>query len=189
MLVDVKQDLCVIRFTFLNKKKPNNKTNGIEDYTTYTYFLITKAQLDFKASMVKKSDIDLVVGTIMTPIKLRFGPFDFSKDISVGSTFGVKYTLNQDKQAALDFLIGVGVSSVTIDSFSTKGKIQKNQDLLAFTPSFGVVIEMGNAQVGIFAGFDFISNANEIKYGWIYQAKPWVSFGIGYSMFSFNLKK
>ncbi|MFA9214554.1 MAG: hypothetical protein ACEQSR_12015, partial [Candidatus Methylacidiphilales bacterium] len=139
MLVDVKQDLCVIRFTFLNKKKPNNKTNGIEDYTTYTYFLITKAQLDFKASMVKKSDIDLVVGTIITPIKLRFGPFDFSKDISVGSTFGVKYTLNQDKQAALDFLIGVGVSSVTIDSFSTRGKTLKAQDLLAFTPSFGVV--------------------------------------------------
>ena len=29
MLVDVKQDLCVIRFTFLNKKKPNNKLNSI----------------------------------------------------------------------------------------------------------------------------------------------------------------
>lgn len=189
MLVDVKQDLCVIRFTFLNKKKPNNKLNSIEDYTTYTYYSITKAQLDFKAYLVKKSDFDLVVGTIMTPIKLRFGPFDFSKDISVGSTFGVKYTLNQDKQAALDFLIGVGISSVTVDSFSTRGKTQKSQELLAFTPSFGVVIEMGNAQVGIFTGFDFISNANEIKYGWIYQAKPWVSFGIGYSMFSFNLKK
>ncbi len=189
MLVDVRQDLCVIRFTFLNKKKPNNKLSSVEDYTTYTYYSITKAQLDFKAAMVKKSDIDLVVGTIITPIKLRFGPFDFSKDISVGSTFGVKYTLNQDKQAALDFLIGVGVSSVTVDSFSTRGKTQKLQELLAFTPSFGVVIEMGNAQVGIFTGFDFISNANEIKYGWIYQAKPWVSFGIGYSMFSFNLKK
>ncbi len=107
-------------------------------------------------------------------VKIAFD-FDFSKDISVGSTFGVKYTLNQDKQAALDFLMGVGVSSVTLDSFSTCFKTIKPQDLLAFTPSLGAVIEMGNAQVGIFVWFDFISNVNEIKYGWIYQDKPWVS--------------
>lgn len=76
----------------------------------------------------------MVVGTIITPIKLRFCLFDFSKDISEGSTFGDKYTLNQDKQVALDFLIGVGVSSVTVDSFSTKRKTQKAQEILAFTP-------------------------------------------------------
>jgi len=52
--------------------------------------------------------------------------------------------LNQDKQGALDFLIGVGISSVTIDSFSSRGKNMKNQNLLGFTPSFGVIIELGN---------------------------------------------
>jgi hypothetical protein len=192
ILVDMKQDQCIIRFTmFSNNKKTNNKKSytSIEDYTSYTYFTITKAQLDFKAVLIKKSDIDLVVGTIITPIKLRFSPFDFSKDISVGSTFGIKYNLNQDKQSAVAFLIGTGISSISVDSFSTHGRTQKSADLLAFTPSIGGVIEMGNAQVGIFLGVDFISNVNQLKYDWIYQGKPWLSFGIGYSMFSFNLKK
>ena len=190
MLVDMKQDQCIIRFTVLNKKKSlSNKSFSLEDYTTYTYYSITKAQLDFKASTVKKSDIDLVVGTVITPIKLRYNPFDFSKDISIGTTFGVKYTLNQEKQAAVDCLIGVGISSVSVDSFATHGRTIKNVDLLAFTSSIGIVLELGNAQVGVFLGFDFISNENKIKYDWIYQGKPWVSFGIGFSMFSFNLKK
>ncbi len=192
VLVDIKQDQCIIRFTmFSNNKKTNSKKpySSIEDYTSYTYFTITKAQLDFKAVLIKKSEWDLVVGTIITPIKLRFSPFDFSKDISVGSTFGIKYNLNQDKQSAIAFLIGTGISSVTADSFSTKGRTQKNVDLLAFTPSLGAVIEMGNAQIGVFLGFDFISHVNQLKYEWIYQGEPWISFGIGYSMFSFNLKK
>ncbi len=190
MLVDMKQDQCIIRFTVLNKSKyHNSKSVTTEDYTTYSYYSITKAQLDFKANTVKKSDIDLVVGTVITPIKLRNTPFDFSKDIAIGTTFGVKYTLNQDKQAAVDGLIGIGISSVSVDSFTTHGRTLKNIDLMAFTSSIGVVLELGNAQVGLFLGFDFISNENQIKYDWLYQAKPWVSLGIGFSMFSFNLKK
>ena len=190
MLVDMKQDQCIIRFTVLNKNKSyRGKSISMEDYTTYSYYSITKAQLDFKSTTVKKSDIDLVVGTVITPIKLRYNPFDFSKDIAIGTTFGVKYTLNQDKQAAIDGLIGVGISSVSLDSFTTHGMTLKNVDLMAFTSSVGVVLELGNAQVGLFVGFDFISNENHIRYNWIYQAKPWVSFGIGFSMFSFNLKK
>lgn len=190
ILVDMKQDICIIRFTVLSKKKSiRYKSLSLEDYTTYSYYSITKAQLDFKANIIKRSDLDLVVGTVITPIKLRNNPFDFSKDITIGTTFGVKYTLNQDKQAAVDCLIGVGISSVSLDSFATHGRTMDNIDLLAFTSSIGVVLELGNAQIGVFLGIDFISNENQIKYDWIYQGKPWVSFGIGFSMFSFNLKK
>jgi hypothetical protein len=190
MLVDMNATTCIIRFTFLNNnKKIGGQSAAFEDYTSYSYYTITKSQLDFKAILVKKSDLDLVVGTVFTPIKVRFAPFDFSKDISVGSTFGVKYTFNQDKQAAVDGLIGFGVSSVTVDSASTKGRARASQEIFAFTPSIGAVLELGNAQVGLFIGLDFVSNVNQIKYEWIYQGKPWISFGIGYSMFSFNLKK
>lgn len=189
-LIDMKQDICVIRFTLFQNTKNNKSSNfDSEDFTNYTYFLITKAQLDFKANAITKSNVDLVVGNVLTPLKLRFKPFDFTKDISIGTTFGVKYAIGEKKNTAVDALIGIGISTLTIDSVSSRGKTLSNVDLLAFTPSIGLVIEFGNAQIGFFAGFDFISNANQTKYEWIYKNKPWVSFGLGYSIFSFNIKK
>jgi len=190
-IVDLQIDKCVIRFTLFgnNKKRVGSGSYDSEDFTSYTYFMITKAQLDFKASPVTKSNIDLVVGNILTPIKLRFSPFDFTKDISIGATFGIKYSFNQTRQTALDALVGLGISTVGIDSLSSHGRTMTNVDLLAFSPSLGLVLEFGNAQIGIFTGIDFISNANKFKYDWVYANKPWISFGLGYSIFSFNLKR
>jgi hypothetical protein len=189
-LIELKQDICIIRFTLLNASKKINQSNlPIEDFSTYTYFYITKAQLDFKARAITRSNLDLVVGNVITPVKLRFAPFDFTKDITLGSTFGVKYSFAKKQNAAVDGLLGIGVSSLTIDSTSSRGKTQQPVDLLAFSTSIGLVIEFGNAQVGAFLGFDFISNKNQNEYHWIYRNKPWISFGLGYSIFSFNIKK
>jgi hypothetical protein len=176
-LIELKQDICIIRFTLLNASKKINQSNlPVEDYSTYTYFYITKAQLDFKARPITRSNLDLVVGNVITPVKLRFAPFDFTKDITLGSTFGVKYSFAKKQNAA-------------VDSTSSQGKTQQPVDLLAFSTSLGIVIEFGNAQVGAFLGFDFISNKNQNEYNWIYRNKPWISFGLGYSIFSFNIKK
>lgn len=189
-LIELKQDICIIRFTLLNSSKKINQSNlPVADFSNYTYFYITKAQLDFKARAITRSNLDLVVGNVITPVKLRFSPFDFTKDITLGSTFGVKYSFAKKQNAAVDGLLGIGVSSLTIDSTSSKGKTQQPVDLLAFSTSLGIVIEFGNAQVGAFLGFDFISNKNQNEYNWIYRNKPWVSFGLGYSIFSFNIKK
>ena len=189
-LIELKQDICIIRFTLLNASKKINQSNlPVEDFSTYTYFYITKAQLDFKARPITRSNLDLVVGNVITPVKLRFAPFDFTKDITLGSTFGVKYSFAKKQNAAVDGLLGIGVSSLTIDSTSSQGKTQQPVDLLAFSTSLGIVVEFGNAQVGAFLGFDFISNKNQNEYHWIYRNKPWVSFGLGYSIFSFNIKK
>jgi hypothetical protein len=97
--------------------------------------------------------------------------------------------LPKKQNAAVDGLLGIGVSSLTVDSTSSKGKTQQPVDLLAFSTSLGIVVEFGNAQVGAFLGFDFISNKNQNEYNWIYRNKPWISFGLGYSIFSFNIKK
>lgn len=189
LIVDFLNDYCIIRFTLLPQQHKVIKNNfyNTDDITTYIYFLITKAQIDFKAYPIVKSNIDLLVGNIFTPIKLRFNPFDFSKDISVGTTFGVKYQLKEKQNTAIDALFGLGISTLTIDSFSSRGKVS-NADLLSFSPSIGFVLEFGNAQIGLFFGYDFISNANQKRYEWIYKNKPWLSFGIGYSLFSFNVK-
>ena len=190
ILVEQHNTYCIIRFTLLpTNKKIKTSFYSTDDFTTYTYFLITKAQLDFKADKIQQADIQLLVGNIFTPIKLRFKPFDFSKDISVGTTFGLKYAFHEKQNTAVDALMGIGISSIIIDSFSVQHPIAGASDLLSFTLSYGIVLEFGNAQIGIFSGLDFISNANQQQYDWIYKNKPWISFGIGYSLFSFNVKK
>ena len=190
VLVEQHDTYCIIRFTLLpTSKKIKTGFYVTTDFTTYTYFLITKAQLDFKAEKIQRSDLQLLVGNIFTPIKLRFKPFDFSKDISVGTTFGLKYAVHEKQNTAIDALMGIGISSIVIDSFSTRQSMMATNDLLSFTLSCGMVLEFGNALIGIFSGLDFISNANQQQYEWIYKNKPWISFGIGYSLFSFNLKK
>lgn len=188
-LIELRNDQCVIRFTLFHTTKAAVKNIAPEDFSTYTYYTITKAQLDFKARPITRSNIDLIVGNIITPVKLRFAPFDFTKDITLGSTFGVKYYLGKKQVAAIDGLVGIGVSTLTIDSASSRGKTLQPVDLLAFTTSAGIVLEFGNAQVGAFCGVDFISNKNQADYGWIYRNKPWISFGVGYSIFSFNIKR
>ena len=189
-LVECLSNHYVIRFTLLpNSKKIGGNFFTENDFTTYTYFIITKAQLDFKAVSIKKSNLNLLVGNIFTPIKLRFKPFDFAKDISVGTTFGGKYSFTEKQNTAVDGLIGIGISSLSIDSSSAQKSTNESNELLAFTSSLGLVLEFGNAQLGIFIGFDLISNTNQKKYDWIYKNKPWLSFGVGYSLFSFNVKK
>ncbi|MBP6516888.1 MAG: hypothetical protein KA242_07535, partial [Chitinophagales bacterium] len=67
-LIELKQELCIIRFTLLNStKKININALPVEDFSTYTYFYITKAQLDFKARPITRSNLDLVVGNVITP--------------------------------------------------------------------------------------------------------------------------
>lgn len=185
MVVDLKGDQYIIRFTLTNLNQKVISSN----FSSLSYYTITKAQLDFKAKPYKQTQIDFVVGSIITPIKLRFDPFDFSKDLAIGSSFGVKQTIDANKQVSFHYIVGFGISTATLDSASTKGRVNKTVDLLAFTPSVGFLLEAGNAQIGIFMGLDYLSNTNNIKYDWIYQGKPWVSFGIGYSLLTFNMKK
>lgn len=185
IVVDLKGDNYIIRFTLTQSNQKIISSN----FNSLNYYIITKAQLDFKAKTYKQTQIDFVVGSIITPIKLRFNPFDFSKDLTIGSSFGIKQSIDVNKQVSFHYIIGFGISTATLDSASTRGKTIKIVDLLAFTPSAGFLLEAGNAQIGIFLGLDYLSNTNNIKYDWIYQGKPWLSFGIGYSLLSFNMKK
>ncbi len=75
---------------------------------------------------------------------------------------------------------------MTLDSFSTNGKVRNRQETLAFTPSLGVMLEFGNAQVGVFTDIDMLSGSNPIFDSYIYRNKPWISVGLGYSIFTAN---
>ena len=148
LLIEMKRDTCIIRFILPSKKRQGKRLNfEDDDIEYYKYFRITKAQLDYKAIPSNTQKYAFTLGSVITPIKLRFGPFDFSKDFTVGSTFGVRYAKVDFAPVSFSGLLGIGVLGVTRDSFSTGGEVRNRQETLAFTPSLGVMLEFDNAQV------------------------------------------
>lgn len=190
LLIEVKKDTCIIRFLINSKKNKKKRLDfSDDDIEFYKYFKITKAQLDYKSIPANTQQFAFTLGSVLTPLKLRFTPFDFSKDFTIGSTFGIKYTKSDLASVSFSGLVGLGVSSVSLDSFSTRGKTKSRQETLAFTPSLGVMLEFGNAQIGLFTGIDMLSSTNPLFENYIYLNKPWISLGFGYSIFTGNTKR
>lgn len=185
VLVYAEKDWCIIRF-LLNTRKNRKKGYDFKDkeMESYKYYRINQAQLDFKTVDADFRKYVLTVGNVITPIKLRVAPFNFSKDFTVGPTFGIRYTANEYSKTSLIGLFGIGISSVTLDSFSTEGAIKRNIDLVSFTPSLGFMLEFGSAQVGIFSGFDILNKSNEAANYFRWNGIPWISVGFGYALFS-----
>lgn len=189
LLIEIKKDTCIIRFLINSKKNKKKKLDfSDDDVEYYKYFKITKAQLDYKAIPANTQKFSFTLGSVITPLKLRLKPFDFAKDFSIGSTFGVKYLKSDLAAISFSGLIGLGVSSVSLDSFSTRGSTRTRQETLAFSPSVGVMLEFGNAQIGIFTGLDMLSSNNPLFDNYIYKNQPWISIGLGYSIYTGSKK-
>jgi hypothetical protein len=189
LLIEVKKDTCIIRFLINSKKNKRKKLDFSDDEVEYyKYFKITKAQLDYKTIPANTQKFSFTLGSVITPLKLRLKPFDFAKDFSIGSTFGVKYLKSDLAPISFSGLIGLGVSSVSLDSFSTRGSIRNRQETLAFSPSIGVMLEFGSAQIGLFTGIDMLSSSNPIFDNYIYKNQPWISIGLGYSIYTGSKK-
>ena len=185
LLIYSERDECIIRFLVNTKRNAKRNLNLTgHDKTTFRYYLIKQAQLDFKAEPADFKQWNLTVGNVVTPIKLRFNPFVFNKDFTIGPTFGTKYKPNQYSLGSINMVLGIGISSVTLDSLSTSGFINKTQEYLAFTPSVGIMLEVRNSQFGIFSGFDLLSSASDVSKYYIYKKSPWISIGFGYAIFS-----
>ena len=131
------------------------------------------------------------LGLITMPLKLRLGSnFDFQGSFSLGTTAGIKMRISHYGPNYINVLFGASISSVSLDSFSTNGKVpgQPLTNIAAFSPSFGTVFEFGKAQAGIFYGWDFIGKSTQSKYEWIYNGKPWISIGFGFSILNITSK-
>lgn len=145
------------------------------------YFLINDYQFEKFVSKLK-SKIEPTVGTIVLPVKLRINPSDFSKDFTISGTGGVKLNISQKHDLSVSFLVGLGISSVSLDSATTNNSIKDSQDRAAITALGGVVLQWQFLQLGTFVGGDWLARNNIDN--WIYQGKPWFGFGIGVSLFS-----
>jgi hypothetical protein len=129
---------------------------------------------------------DLAAGVLLLPIKMRLGgegrPFDFSRDVTLGTVVGPRWRLSPTRSAFLSVLGGAGITAVTLNASSTGGVVTENTDRAAVTLTAGSMLEVNRFQVGILLGVDRISNPNQTD--WLYQGKPWLSIGLGYSLLS-----
>lgn len=128
---------------------------------------------------------DWSAGFVVLPVKIRNTPtVTYSKDLSLGFSGGAKKRISSYNPTYLNFLFNIGISSVSIDSLSTKGRIKQPSDLAALTTALGVVFENHAFQFGLFYGWDRLSANDFTRTNWEYQRKPWISLGIGLQILS-----
>ncbi len=170
---------------------PTGKENYLK---TDKYFLMQKYDLDSNCVKVYNSGLRstvFTIGLVTMPLKLRLGKnFDFQGNLSLGTTAGVKVRLSKYNSNYINFLLGASISTISLDSFSTRGKVpsQPINDIAVFSPSLGVVFEFGKAQGGIFYGMDFLNKSTQSRFAWIYNKKSWISIGFGFSIFNVDSK-
>lgn len=155
-----------------------NRTGGDER----RYFAVSPTDLSDRAVRIFPKGWSFTAGTILVPVKMRFADFRFSKDITLGPSFGGRWRTSHTNEWFLHTLFSFGITSVSLDSVSTGGSVPQPLDLAAVTPSLGVVMDFDGFQFGVFSGVDLISD-NE-RFNWAYHGEPWLSIGLGYSILS-----
>ncbi len=149
------------------------------------YFLITAGQLSEQAAILT-SLLSPTYGALLLPIRYRPQSGLVTKDISLGGIGGVRMHLKED--LSLGLMFGVAITATTLDSASTSGKVLDNQNRASATLPLGVLVQWQRVQFGFFGGLDFLMDGAEEE--WVYNAKPWISLGIGLGLFTedVNLK-
>ncbi|MFY7910798.1 MAG: hypothetical protein ACOVO2_14625 [Emticicia sp.] len=174
--------------TSFNYKDSSLPQMKIEKIDNKKIFIVSEDDFKNYAIPVYKRNRDWSAGLVVLPLKYRGSPKTFSKDFSLGLSGGFKWRLSKYNPTYLHFLVNCGISAVTVDSLSSKGKIKQPSDLAAATFAIGTVLENHSFQFGIFGGFDRLTAADYVKTNWIYNRKPWLSIGIGYQIFSKDSK-
>ncbi len=177
-------DTVIVRFwnwAEIDLRREYNYSDS--DEKVRKYFLMSYQDFNDKSIKRYSRVPTFTAGTVVIPVKLRFNQFDFSKDVTIGPTAGVRFRLSHYTNNYLNVLLGFGISSVSLDSISTGGKIKKGSDRPALTPSLGIVFEfIQNVQVGVFLGKDYIAKKEDVD--WMYQGKTWFSIGLGITILS-----
>jgi hypothetical protein len=154
--------------------------------TTTRLFIIRKSDLALFASPIVANWAP-TFGTVVLPFKYRNIGNDFTKDLTLSNIGGIKRNF-YNGDISLAGLVGIGISSIRLDSANTTGNVLTTQDRAAITLPIGLVFQWNGLQVGAFMGWDWLSG-NSLD-GWVHQGKPWLSLGIGITLFSeSSLKK
>ncbi len=156
------------------------------------YFLLTKS--DFQNFCVlAENPIDWSVGAITVPIKIRFdGESESSvrdkrlrsvgSDLNLGTTIGITWRWMEGGMAKGSLQLGLSVTSIDVDSITTRGRVVDPITASAFTPSLTFQLHIGQYSLGISGGWDI--PGGQLAADWAYRNKPWLGVGIGLNLLS-----
>lgn len=152
----------------------------ISDSDNLKFFRVRKINFDKKIiSYEEYSNWTGVSGTLFFPFKLRSQTGDFTNDITINGVVGFGRKFGRNK--TLNYVIGVGIAAIKLDSANTKGKISQTSDRAAISISNGLIFQYKQIQIGYIVGWDFL-NQNSVD-NWIYNKKVWMSLGVGVNVF------
>lgn len=121
------------------------------------------------------------VGALFLQVKMRPRkagvPLDFTQDFTLGPTLGWSFRATKYKATYLSPVISLGLTSVTVDSITTRGNFEQPTKLAAYTFGFGVIYEVEYFQIAALVGWDYLGGLSSKN--WIYNGRNWFSLGIG----------
>jgi hypothetical protein len=160
---------------------PRNTGNSIAERL---FFAVPKQELEGKVYRVYPTwgRPEVAAGSVIIPIKMRFSEFDFSRDFALGFTVGPRWRISSQREHYLHLLGAFNVNIVTVDSANTAGVMKRPADKGALGFALGGVLDFNGAQLGAFVGTDWLGRRD--RSNWVYQGKPWVSLGLGFTIFS-----
>lgn len=147
------------------------------------YFRISEAQLDRIATKIKPI-AEPMIGAMTFPFKFRMdkeGMF-FTKDISLTGLGGIKFNCRKVKDLSVSIYTGIGLTSVALNPSNTDSTLTETTNRAGASIPIGILLQWKMLQVGVSTGFDLLSK--ESRDNWRFHGKPWLSFGIGISIFT-----
>lgn len=159
------------------------------------YFKLTNAEF---AEVTKKLNEKWTFGTVILPLKLRFGDtdskgnnlryFDFTSEVNVGLSVARRFTRGNTRIIDTYGFLSLNLSSIPVDSANTHGFQKTKTNASAISPTIGMVINFKNSGLQLIGtiGMDFM--AGELGRKWTYRNQPWIGIGVGFSIFKFGDK-
>lgn len=184
----------IIKKSVLKKEEARQYVDELEyigPWANFKEFALPVTTFNGTCKLYYGKKNDFTWGVMTLPIKVRFGNnedrfFNFEEKLNLGFNFGIRHQIQGRVEQSLNYLIGVGVTSVKTDSISLKNKIKPSStSSTALSFNIGVLYQYETFQIGLFLGSDFIPEA--LGKDWRYQGKPWVGIAVGVSLYSRNV--
>ena len=169
----------------------SNRTN-LQQYQRY--FKVSNVVIDSSATYYTRIGGSLATGVLNYPFKFRpqAGKSDFSGAFNIGAALGYRWPHKSYREFTWLLLGSYGISTISLDSSTVRQNgagLTTANDFTALSMSAGLMVEYNKVQAGVFVGVDNLSRGTHREYEWIYQGKPWISIGFGYSIFSTETDK
>jgi len=147
------------------------------------FFVYPKSTIDVTSKKLLRQFAPMV-GALTLPFKYRPQTGKFEKAFTIGISGGCTFRPNRVNEFTLSLLGFVSASAVTFDKYNTDpaANVVDPSERAAVTLGTSFMIEWERLQIGILTGVDMALD-NEIA-KWKHQGKPWLSIGIGVSLFA-----